>query len=303
MLYLTTKKSFSSSILILLLAACILGCQERKPVFGKQAAKRKLSEEFNKYWYANDAEITSYKLNQARYGEMREGSAVLIFVTEHFLNEEQVKADEAHDDNIAVLKLNAVKKFNTGIYPYSIMTSTFFPVVQNRHALKVTNSVQEWCGQVYAQLNSRAQFEITSHSYFEGEADQNFKLDKEFLEDELWIMIRISPDNLPFGEHLVIPSMEFTRLNHKEFKAYACTITKEKGAYKLTYPDLDRTLTIQYNSQFPYDIEGWTETFPNGPGSNAKELTTTATKLKTLKTAYWKQNAEKFSYLRDSLAL
>ena len=43
-------------------------------------------EKFAKYWYKGKAEITSYKLQQARYGEMYEGTAVTIFVTEDFSN-------------------------------------------------------------------------------------------------------------------------------------------------------------------------------------------------------------------------
>ncbi|MEH6408443.1 MAG: septum formation inhibitor Maf, partial [Leeuwenhoekiella sp.] len=261
--------------------------------------RRTLSQEFNNYWYANDAEITSYELHQARYGEMREGKAVLIFVTEHFLNDAQVKADEAHDDNIAVLKLNNVKKFNTGIYPYSIMTSTFFPVVQNRHALKISNSVQEWCGQVYTQLNSREKFEITSHSYFEGEADQSYKVDKNFLEDELWTLLRVNPEALPVGNQQVIPSIEFTRFTHTELKAFPANIKKTDTTYSIHYPDLQRTLTIQFEKQFPYAINGWDDTYKSG----SKTLTSTASKIKTLKTPYWKENSQKFSTLRDSLGL
>ena len=37
---------------------------------------------FNAYWYTGLAEITSYSLEQARYGEIHKGSAVLIFVSE-----------------------------------------------------------------------------------------------------------------------------------------------------------------------------------------------------------------------------
>ena len=33
------------------------------------------------YWYAGEAEITSYELNQARYGEIHKGKAVTVFVT------------------------------------------------------------------------------------------------------------------------------------------------------------------------------------------------------------------------------
>ncbi|MGB2691994.1 MAG: septum formation inhibitor Maf, partial [Thermodesulfobacteriota bacterium] len=42
------------------------------------------SEEFKAYWYDGKAEITSYKLEQARYGELHEGYAVMVFVTEDF---------------------------------------------------------------------------------------------------------------------------------------------------------------------------------------------------------------------------
>ena len=82
--------------------------------------KRQLSTAFKKYWYAGKAEITSYKLEQARYGELRNGKAVLIYVTEPFSADKQVKADQNAPSNISVLKLNSTKKFLTGIYPYSI---------------------------------------------------------------------------------------------------------------------------------------------------------------------------------------
>ena len=41
-----------------------------------------LSQDFKDYWYDGSAEISSYQLYQERYGEMREGTAVMIFVTE-----------------------------------------------------------------------------------------------------------------------------------------------------------------------------------------------------------------------------
>jgi hypothetical protein len=69
------------------------------------------SQEFKDYWYAGEAEITSYELQQARYGEIRNGKAVLVFVTEDFLPQKQVKADRYNSTNIPVLKLNSTKKF------------------------------------------------------------------------------------------------------------------------------------------------------------------------------------------------
>lgn len=272
------------------------------------APKKERSDEFKKYWYAGDAEITSYKLEQARYGEIREGTSVLIFVTEPFLAQKQVKADEHHADNIPVLKLNSTKKYLTGIYPYSIMSSSFYPVHDNQHALKVSFSAQEWCGQVYAQLNNRNKFEIMSHSYFEREADQELELDKEILENELWNKIRIAPNDLPVGTIQIIPSMEYIRLSHKELKAYkaTATLTKENDfqTYEISYPELNRTLSIKFSNTFPHTIDGWSETFNSGFDNKAKTMMSSkATKMKTLKTPYWQKNGNNHLSLRDSLGL
>ena len=263
----------------------------------------KQSNDFKDYWFSGKAEISSYKLEQARYGEIRDGKAVLIYVTEDFLPKIQVKADKQNQNNIPVLKLNATKKFNTGIYPYSIMQSTFYPIANNQHALKVSNSMQEWCGHVYSQLNNRNQFEITSHSYFEGEADKDFKLEKGILENELWTQLRINPKSLPTGDLKIIPSFEFTRLRHVAIKPYKASAELSANTYSITYPELNRTLIIEFNSNFPFDILGWEESFKSGFGNKAKTLTTKATKLKTIKSAYWGKNHNKDEVLRESLLL
>ncbi|WP_034040379.1 hypothetical protein [Wocania ichthyoenteri] len=261
------------------------------------------SQEFKEYWYAGKAEITSYKLEQARYGEIRKGQAVLIYVTEDFLPNKQAKADNKNPNNISVLKLNATKTFNTGLYPYSIMQSTFYPVSNDKHAIKVSGSIQEWCGHVYAQLNNKEQFEIKSYSYFESEGDQNFKLDKAILENELWTQLRINPKSLPTGNLQIIPSLEYSRLKHVELKAYIATATLSRNSYSIDYPELNRTLFIEFNPKFPHHILGWEETFKSGFGKNAKTLTTKATKLETIKSAYWGKNSNKDEIHRESLKL
>lgn len=262
---------------------------------------QELSDAFKGYWYGGKAEITSYSLEQTRYGEMREGTATLIYVTEDFLPDAQVKADNAAPENISVLKLNATKSFNTGIYPYHIMQSTFYPVANNQHALKVSASVQEWCGQVYAQINNRAQFEVKSHSYFQSEGDESFNLEKTYLENELWTQLRINPKSLPVEDLEVIPSLEYLRLKHKNITAYQATAKLSDSTYTLNYPTLNRTLTIQFNPKFPYNIIQWEETYPDGP--QGELMTTTAIQLNTIMEPYWQQNRNEDSYLRSQLGL
>jgi hypothetical protein len=45
-----------------------------------------------------------------------------------------------------VLKLNAVRKFQTGIYDYSVLTSTFARTAAGFPVAKLSFSIQEWCG-------------------------------------------------------------------------------------------------------------------------------------------------------------
>ncbi len=265
--------------------------------------KRQLSENFKKYWFSGEAEISSYSLNQSRYGENREGTAVLIFVTEDFLPEAQVKASSQNEDNIPVLKLNMTKNFITGIYPYSIMQSTFYPLEGDGHATKVSASIQEWCGQVFMQLNNRENFEIVLNSYFEGEADKDFNLEKTYLENEIWTQLRVDPNQLPSGEIEIIPSFEYLRLAHKDLKAYQAMAEfyqdGEMSVYKISYPEINRVLKIFYRNSFPYPIEGWEEITEQ----NGQEQITSAQKMEEIKSAYWNRNSNKDLPLRDNLKL
>ena len=279
----------------------ISGCKNDKPE--TLLPERSLSAEFKDYWFAGEAEITSYQLEQSRYGENRSGTAVLIFVTEDFLPEVQVKANEQQPSNIPVLKLNTTKNFVTGIYPYSIMQSVFYPLEGTMHALKAAASIQEWCGQVYIQLNNKEDFQIVSHSYFEGEADQEVTLEETHLENEVWTQLRINPELLSTGNITMIPSLEYIRLAHIEIKAYdAFAEFYQDGnfaVYQISYPGLARQLRIFHQNNFPYKIIKWEEMTQ----IEGKEFITTATRMEDIKTDYWNKNSNINLHLREKLNL
>lgn len=305
------KLQFITFFLLIIFTSCgdqkdLLALNET-PEAPVEIKARPLSADFKNYWYAGEAEITSYDLQQARYGELREGKAVMIYVTEPFVPGKQVKADRSDPDNISVLKLNTTKNFLTGIYPYSLMSSTFYPVEDNQHAIKVTSSIQEWCGQVFAQLNNRERFEVSSFSYFESEGDQRLELDKVALENEIWTRIRINPENLPVGELEMLPALDYLRLLHKPVKAYRVSARLQQNGdhydYRLVYPELDRILEITFTADFPHSIESWEETYPSGFGSSARRLRTKATKINSIKTPYWRKNGIEDVSLRDTLGI
>ncbi len=273
-----------------------------------QEQTQKSLETFQQYWYSGKAEISSYELEQARYGEIHKGTSSLIFVTEPFSPQKFVKSDQQKDTDIPVLKLNRTKKFTTGIYPYSMMTSTFLPVEKNtQHSLKVSSSSQEWCGHTYMEMKNKDSFEFNIISYFENES-KKVSLNKSLLEDDFWTKLRISPNDLPKGKHQVIPSFFYLRLMHQELKAYECIMKHSKknkvtSTYHLYYPTLQRDLQIDYETNFPHKILGWQETYYSGFGSSRKKLTTTAKHLKTLKTDYWNKHSVHDSHLRKELKL
>jgi hypothetical protein len=275
------------------------------------------SPEFKSYWNAGKAEITSYKLEQARYGEIHSGYSVLVFVTEDFSKEKQVKLDrpgQGGDDKVRILKLNRIKKFDTGIYRYSMMDSVFTPLDINEYpnTLKLSSSSQEWCGNTFIQVNLRdGGFKVESFSYFESEGDTTFDLEDAFLEDELWTRIRIDPDSLPVGKIKIIPAAMASRLTHKELAVETAEASLGRNTddpsslmdYRIKYPASGRSVLITFKREFPYGIVSWEETYKSGFGENARELTTKATIDKTLITDYWNKNKPLDRVLREELGI
>ncbi len=272
------------------------------------SGERKINDEFKQYWYDGKAELNSYSLKQARYGEIHEGTAVLIFVTEPFSTHAHVKSDIPSKENISVLKLNFEKKFNTGIYPYSMLTSSFVPIEKLSHSLKITSSSQEWCGHTFMQLNNRQDYDIETYSYFEKEGDQRISIAKDFLEDDIWSMIRLNPEDIPTGTYQLIPSFFYLRLKHVNLRSYEAVVEKNpigsgNTMLKVHYPSLNRVLKIEYESTFPYSIVAWEESYISGWGVSAKMLTTKAKRMKVEKLDYWNKNKIKDLKLRSNMGL
>jgi hypothetical protein len=218
--------------------------------------------------WSGGAEISRYELQQERYGELRKGEAVLIFVREPFLKDRQVK-DESGQGNFQVLKMNATRNFLTGVYPYQTMISVFQPLEKGSagEVLKVTTSIQEWCGHVFMQSNRRQDSVKTEvKSYFEKEDNRTFEeRGTVFLEDEVWTALRVDPFGLPVGQVRMVPGTLFTRFTHQEPVAESAQTRwlAAKGGqtvtYEITYPQSGRTLAIEIQKKLPYSIQSWTE--------------------------------------------
>ncbi len=285
----------------------------REPALDPGGAVIEASQDVRAYWFSDGAEITSYDLVQARYGELRRGTAVLVFVTEPFSRTRHVKLDDpesAGDDLSVVLKLNMEKKFQTGIYPYSMLLSTFTPVrLRKGPALfKLSASSQEWCGHTFSQINASASsWRFRQFSYFEAEGDVDRSLERVWLEDELWSRVRLAPDSLPTGELRAIPGFLSLRLRHTEVAPTAARAALEQNGasstYRLDYAGDQRSLAIRFQTAFPHEILGWAETYPDGFSDPAPVLTTTATRKRLIRSEYWGKNSNADERLARELGL
>ena len=299
------------SLLLLVLSIMLVGLSCNEAENREEIQKRPTAEKFSEYWFQGLAEISRFELEQARYNEIHKGSAVLIFVTEEFLSDKQVKSEQGRKPGaVSVLKLNFVKKFNTGIYPYSTMSSIFTPVERKSfpQTLKVTTSIQEWCGHTFTQLNFREnRYHVFLRSYFMDEADQQYSIDPAQLEDDIWTLIRINPLSLATGDIELIPGSQFSRLkriNQEVRKATASLADNEDlYIYTINYKDIPRILLVRFKKTFPYEIMEWEETFALDKGADQSILTTRAVRTHVMLVDYWNKNSVKDSGYRKKLGL
>lgn len=265
------------------------------------------------YWYSGKAELTTYDLKQNRYNDIHDGKVISIFVTEDFLTDKQVKNDHYTNANSApILKLNQIRRFTTGLYDYSIMTSVFTNS-DGSGTEKITMSSQDWCGQSFVQLNKKGRkYNIQMRSYFESEGDQNVTISADLLEDELMNLIRIDPTTIPTGEVSVLPSLMSLRMKHKSHKSQKSFVTiddykkdlftgKQLKVLTLDYKNIQRKLEIVFEASAPHEIIGWKESTPSV--FDNKNRSTIASRLTTVQEPYWKMNQKKDEKRRESIGL
>lgn len=307
-------------VFLLLLSACAKQSDSSSSTNGQavRVNQAPAATKLGDYWYQGKAELSRYELLQNRYKDQHPGEVVMIFVTEDFLTDKQVKNDNYTNPNsVPILKNNIVKTFPTGIYTYSIMTSVFTPVntTDQPRTLKVSNSSQEWCGQTYMQVNydeRKKTYDFMLHSYFENEADKTGRVQARWMEEEFFNRIRIAPDQLPTGRATILPSTEYSRLTHREYspvqaelsiKEYTGADFEGKGLvnYTIDYPNLQRKVEIIFEKETPHHIIGWRDTYPSL--FDKQPRTTIAKRTHTIMDAYWQHNDLADQQMRDELGL
>jgi len=260
-------------------------------------------------WGDGKAELSGYAVTTSRYGAPREGRLVLIYVTEPMDRRNWIKDDDGDvppSERVNVMKLNHVLKFQTGIYPYSVMTSVFAPVdgsqAQRFTPAKIAMSAQEWCGHVYQKvIPSPEAFASELRSYFHAEGDRDTTVKTApgtLYEDALLIQLRELDGPFADGKNWagsIVPSLWAQRKRHGALEPVAATIKRQEairdGAavtrFILAYGSVATTYDVEKAA--PRRVLSWKTT----DGDEARLL-------KTARLPYWQLNGQgDEKYLRE----
>jgi hypothetical protein len=278
---------------------------------------------FLRHWKSGLAEIASYNVDVERYGEMRKGQAVLVYVYEEIDARTRIKVESDRTppaQRVPVLKLNHVLKFNTGIYDYSILTSVFVGlsgpgVSRFMQPRKVSFTSQEWCGNVFHQLiPGPRDLRSEIHSYFEAEGDSIATLayptggdSALYYEDEMPILVReLDGPVMPIGTSRTIrlvPGLWERRKRHVPLAITDAILAKSRPEGFRSQGETVRSIGWTLEAQgikttwhvleaSPHTLLGW----ENSRGEKGDLIA-------SLRDTYWEHNHNANAGLRKPLGL
>ena len=107
-----------------------------------------------------------------------------------------------------------------------------------------------------------------------------------WLEQEVWTLIRINPEQLPTGAFSMVPTSRWRRMVHTGPNALTAEAhwhhSDTTSTYHLSYIETQRSLSITIEKTFPYAIVSWKET--------GREAITAATLTGRIHSPYWELN-------------
>lgn len=129
-------------------------------------------------WDDGRAEVLRYEGVRRIYGQDRAYELVMIVVKEDLDSDTLVKSDRPDDvETLPALKLHQVMTIDAGAYPYQYASTTLVDRANPFVLRKMAVTSSEWCGITTRTLWRRGDSLVgTTHSYFDGEADESLDL-------------------------------------------------------------------------------------------------------------------------------
>ncbi len=287
------------------------------------AAPSLAQSDFSAHWHDGRAELDGYRWSVTRYGQVRDGQAVMIFVTEPFSDAKRVKADDPSKnpaDTFEVLKLNLARDFQTGIYDYNTMTS-IFARSDDFQPVKVSFTSGEWCGHVYEELIvDPDKIDQRLFSYFENESTTRKLAGKRdgVVGDNLFILFRgLQGSYLRPGEKRTVPFLPGAfarRLQHRSLDWTTAEIQRLAETQAVEVPAGTFTANVYIvrtdgregrffiEAEAPYRIVRW-QWKSSGADRRTHEAAETGELTGTIRVEYWQRHANGDERLLEDLGL
>ena len=272
--------------------------------------------DFSSVWHDGQAEVAGYRWSGTRYGQIRQGEAVAILVTEPFSLSEGVKADRPTPggDTVGALKLNLVRDFQTGIYDYNTMVSCFLRE-DDLSLIRQTFTSAEWCGHVFesARVDGK-KLDIDLDSYFQGEsAELRLPYQGGLVGEQLFVWLR-GLHGAPIGpgetaDFAYLPEAFDRRMRHRSIAWETLRVTRDPAprtvklpagsfsadTYRASCSD-GRVLIAQVEAAAPYRLLSWA-------WSRSGEILDKGELTGSRRIRYWEEKAQGDESLRESIGL
>lgn len=276
------------------------------------------SSAFWDHWGDGRAELSGYRLEVRRYGEMRNGELVTVYVTEPHDRRTWVKDDHVQDPHrVEVLKLLASRTFDTGIYPYTVLSGVFSPVDRWRdepfQPVRVELDAQEWCGsESHRVWVGPDRYRSLRLSYFDdpGESLREVEASEGALyEDALLVQLRELDGSFAGGgdwEGTLVPDLWLLRAELRSAEPLEASITRTEGdragipvtRFRIQAPLDGRTYerVFEVERDAPRRVLTWTTRIDG-------EVVERAEILETVRLPYWELNRVGDEAYRERLGL
>lgn len=276
------------------------------------------SSAFWEHWGDGRAELSGYRLQVNHYGEVREGELVTVYVTEPHDRRTWIKDDHVEDPNrVEVLKLLSTRTFDTGIYPYTVLSGVFSPVdhwrAERFQPVRMELDAQEWCGSESHRVWAGPQrLRALRLSYFDdpGESLREVSLPEETLyEDALLVQLRELDGEFAGGgawEGTLVPDLWGLRKRLSALEPLDASITRSRTELEgaaVTRFELRAALdghtyerTFLVEREAPRRVLEWTTRLDG-------RLVERAELQDSTRLAYWELNQEGDEAYREELGL
>ena len=291
---------------------------------GATAPAAPTRDRFDAHWQDGKGELSGYRYSVTRYGERRDGTAILIYVTEPMSESRRVKVDDPKKnpkDTFEALKVNFVREFQTGIYDYHTLASVFTRT-RDFSPAKITFSSAEWCGHVFEEMIfHRHHIADRYQSYFEGESNLNRITRREgsLTEEELLVRLRgLRGDWIRPGERKTVPflpSAFYRRLTHRPLAWSEAKVERARGLETVRVPagrfetsvvmvrTEQRVGRFWIESAYPHRIVRWEWTAATSGSGGRGEALDRGELTGSTRLAYWKLNGPEGERYRRDLGL